>query len=57
MRQRMNQAALYSDRNNKIKAFSGWRNVYREIKKEHEEENNNRRVELEVKDIVAKYQK
>lgn len=29
MRQRMNEAAHYSSRNTKIKAFSGWRNVYR----------------------------
>ena len=57
MRQRMKQAAQYSDRNNKIKAFSGWRNFYREVRKDREEENNNRIVELEVKDIVAKYQK
>lgn len=53
----MNQAANYSDRNNKIKAFNGWRNFYREVKKNHEEENNSRIVQLEVKDIVAKYQK
>lgn len=44
LRQRMNQAANYSDRNNKIKAFNGWRNFYREVKKDHEEENNNRIV-------------
>ena len=37
LRKRMNEDAIYSNRNTKIKAFSGWRNVYREIKKDHEE--------------------
>jgi hypothetical protein len=57
MRVRMKEATHYNERNNKIKAFSGWRNFCREVKREKDLERYEQRVELEVRDIAVKYQK
>lgn len=34
---KMKEGCKFDTRNTQIKAFNGWRNIYREIKKEKEE--------------------
>lgn len=57
MKIKMKEASRYDIRNTQIKAFNGWRNMYREANKEKQDQINNQKVEIEVKDIVAKFQK
>lgn len=54
---KMTQAAAHDNRRLKIKTVNGWRNIWRESKKEQEEESSNRRIEMEVNDIVSRFQK
>jgi hypothetical protein len=41
----------------KVKAFSGWRNVWREVKQQKDKENSEKRINDEVKDIVNRLNK
>jgi centrosomal protein POC5 len=54
---KMADAARRDDRRLKIKAVNGWRNILREGRREREEVASQNRVEMEVGDIVGRYQK
>jgi hypothetical protein len=43
---KMAEAAKFDNRRIKIKAVNGWRNIYREVKKDKEEQINNNKVEM-----------
>jgi hypothetical protein len=42
------QASQYDERRLKIKSLNGWRSIYRESKRDKEEETNQNKVEIEV---------
>ena len=54
---KLTQAAKYDERRLKIKSLNGWRNIFREAKREREDEANQNKVEIEVDEIVGRYQK
>lgn len=43
---KMAEAAKFDNRRIKIKAVNGWRNIYREAKREKEQQTNNNKVEM-----------
>lgn len=51
------QAERSDNRRMKVKAFSGWRNVWREVKQQKDKENSEKRINDEVKDIVNRLNK
>lgn len=53
----MQQAANHDNRRTAIKSFNGWRNTYRETKKEQEATIVENRVQVEVRDVVGRFQK
>jgi hypothetical protein len=44
MKIKMKEASRYDVRNTQIKAFNGWRNMYREANREKQEQINNHKV-------------
>lgn len=54
---KLREAAKHDDRRLKIRSLNGWRNIFREAKQEREQEINNNKVEMEVSEIVGRFQK
>jgi hypothetical protein len=53
----MKEASKFDNRRIKIKAFNGMRNMVRELKNQKNEIEMNNKIEMEVSDIVGRFQK
>ena len=54
---KMREAERYNSKRLKNKSVNGWRNLMREHKKEVEKDAMEKQVEMQVNDIVTKFQK